>query len=77
MSANIEMKYNNRSGSEWYESKCGMVLQREIYSAMPNGELSNGKWVLRDDMEIVIDFDQFRDEIADRNNLDLCSDGKP
>lgn len=53
-----------------YESPCGMVMQRE-YGKTPNGNDIDGRWVLRGADGEMIDFDQYRNDIADRYNLNL------
>ena len=76
MAKKTEMKYVNKAGKEWYESSCGMTLQREFDSLTPNGSKMDGRWVLRDNMDILVDWGQYRNDIAEHNNLDISSDGK-
>ena len=53
-----------------YSSKAGHKLQRE-YGETPNGNELNGRWVFRDERGKFIDFDKYRNDLAERNNLDL------
>lgn len=46
------------------------VLQRETDTLTPNGNKMGGRWVLRIDHKMV-DFDQYRNDIADRYRLEL------
>lgn len=70
----INMRHKFKGTEEWYESKCGLKLQREYESLSPGGNKMDGKWVLRDNMDIMIDWGQFRNDIAEHNNLDLTGD---
>ncbi len=53
-----------------YHGSDGCTLQRE-YGSTPNGNAMAGRWVLRDTNGTMIDFDQYRNDIAERNNLEL------
>lgn len=55
-----------------YESLSGgKVLEREYGTKTPNGNTLNGQWVLRDDQGAFLDFDQYRFDLADRQNLSV------
>ena len=58
--------------SDKYISKCGHELKRE-YGKTPNGNDLNGRWVFRNSYGDFIDFDKYRNDLAERNNLYLCS----
>lgn len=49
----------------------GLVLSREWNSKMPNGEPMSGWWVLRDAEGKMVDYDQYRNDIASRHDLTL------
>jgi hypothetical protein len=51
-------------------------VQREWDIKTPNGNTMNGRWVLRNQYGIVIDFDGYINDLADRWNLDLYSDAR-
>lgn len=53
-----------------YVSECGMRMQRE-YGDTPNGNPVSGSWVLRSAEGEWIDFDMYRSDLAERNDLDL------
>lgn len=53
-----------------YISSQGLSIHRE-YGKTPNGNDMSGRWVLRDSKNNMIDFDQYRNDLADRNNLIL------
>lgn len=46
------------------------TMKRE-YGKSPNGSLFRGRWVLRNANDNVIDFDEYRNDIAERNNIEL------
>jgi len=48
----------------------GMTMKRED-GETPNGNPMNGKWVLRDSNGKLIDFGKYRNDIAERNGLEL------
>lgn len=54
-----------------YTSRDGYVLQREFDTETPNGNKMNGRWVLRDTDSNIVDFDAYRNNISERNNLEL------
>lgn len=45
-------------------------LMRE-YGRTPNGNQFGGRWVLRDRLGQVVDFDQYRSDLAERNKITL------
>jgi hypothetical protein len=53
-----------------YRSKTGYVLRREN-GVTPNGNPIADRWVLRDGNGQMLDFDQYRNDLAERNNLYL------
>lgn len=55
--------------SQRYESSFGHIVQRE-YGKTPNGNDLNGCWVLRDN-GILVDYDQYRIDLAERRGLEL------
>jgi len=58
-------------GTDHYVSKCGLRLKREKYTRTPNGNLMANRWALRGYDFSLIDFDQYRNDIAERHNLNL------
>lgn len=54
----------------YYLSEDGWNLKREN-GETPNGMPMNGRWVLRDDTGAMIDYGQYRNDIAEHNGLDL------
>ena len=48
-------------------------IQREWNIKTPNGNNMAGRWVIRNQYDTIIDFDQYINDIADRWNLDLYS----
>lgn len=57
---------------EEYRSKCGVVLKRE-YGKTPNGNLMNGRWVLRNPTGDMLGFDKYRHDLAEVHNLRLLN----
>ena len=51
-----------------YEFDNGSTLQREN-GKTPNGNKMGGKWVLRDNTGALVDFDTYRNDVAERNGL--------
>lgn len=54
-----------------YRGADGCSLAREMDTLTPNGNPMNGRWVLRDAAGALLDFDQFRNDLAEHNNLQL------
>jgi hypothetical protein len=54
-----------------YASDDGYVMQRE-YGKTPNGNNLDGRWVFSDPSGQLIDFDQYRNDLAERNNFQLA-----
>ena len=52
-----------------YSSDCGMLMQRE-YGETSVGNPLNGQWVLRSKEGEFIDFDQYRFDLMERNNIE-------
>lgn len=71
MDNRIKMKWIIEGKNEWYESECGLTLKREYGPFFPSGKDINGQWVLRDSMDIVLDWGSMREDIGDKNNLEL------
>ena len=53
-----------------YKSIDGLTVKRED-GLTPNGNELNQRWVLRDKDDNFIDFDQYRHDLAERNNFRL------
>ncbi len=53
----------------YYDDSGYLAMQRE-YGKTPNGNNMNGRWVLRHDGD-MLDFDQYRHDLAERNNIEL------
>ena len=62
-----------KNESDLYASECGYTMSRE-YGLTPRGNAMAGKWVLRDGTSALIDFDQYRCDLAERNSLNLISE---
>lgn len=58
-----------RINDDRYEGQ-GLVMARE-YGKTPNGNNMNGRWVLRDANAAMVDFDQYSNDLAERNNLQI------
>lgn len=58
--------------SDGYEGPAGHTLRREDGSS-PAGNPLAGRWVLRSPAGEIIDFDQYRADLAERNGLRLVS----
>lgn len=63
------MSYLPSSNS--YRSADGCVLAREENSLTPHGNPMGGRWVLRSSDGALVDFDRYRNDLAERNHLDL------
>jgi hypothetical protein len=59
------------SGEVYIDPSCGWTMKREYETHTPNGNKMNGRWVLRDENDAIVDFDTYSNDIADRNNLAL------
>lgn len=57
--------------NDTYSFANGYLMKRELNSKTPNGCRMAGRWVLRDGSGKLIDFDQYSNDIAERQNLDL------
>lgn len=57
---------------EVYEGEGGLRMERE-HGLTPNGNPMGGRWVLRDKDGKLVDFDQYRNDLAERNDLDIWS----
>jgi len=58
------------SHDEHYGGPNGLQMKREYEGVTPNGNPFGGRWVLRRDGE-YIDVDQYRNDLAERNNIEL------
>lgn len=48
-----------------------LVVAREQDTVTPNGNRMNGRWALRDSAGNLLDFDHYRHDLAERNELKL------
>jgi len=64
------IKLTQTSDNKCYNSACGIVMQRER-GTTPNGNDFNDKWVLRSADGTLIDYDQYRSDLAERHDLSL------
>lgn len=62
-----------QSSEDNYVSMCDLTMQRE-YGLTPNGNSLGGQWVLRKEGEFV-DFDRYRNDLAERNNITIAGSG--
>lgn len=67
MKINMKIEVGNLDS---YRSDDGMVLAREN-GLTPNGNNMNWRWVLRDSKKSMIDYSQYRNDLAERHCLDL------
>lgn len=67
---NIKLHAVNGTDSQ-YQAEDGRSMSRE-YGETPNGNPLGGRWVLRSPTEEFLDFDQYRHDLAERNNLCLA-----
>lgn len=51
------------------------IIKRE-YGKTPNGNDINGRWVFRDENNVIIDFDKYRHDLLERNNLKVIEKQK-
>jgi hypothetical protein len=58
-------------GPSLYISSCGLTLQREYNTSIPDGRPVAGRWVLRDAQGVFVDFDHYINDLAERNKLDF------
>lgn len=52
-----------------YKCETGETVAREYATLSPNGNLFNGHWVLRDATGKYLDHDQYRSDLAERQNI--------
>ena len=55
-------------GPDKYATQDGWMMQRE-YGDTPNGNHVAGRWVLRNHLGDWVDFDKYRSDLAERNDL--------
>jgi hypothetical protein len=67
----IKLYLNEKATNEHYISKDKEFVIRRENGKTPNGNLLNNKWVLRNKDGKFIDFDQYRNDLAERNNMKL------
>lgn len=65
----IAMSYVSANSS--YQSAEGLCLKREHNTRTPAGNYVNGRWVLRRPDGRFLDIDRYRNDLAERNNLQL------
>lgn len=65
------MKMNPDLNKGGYISDNNWTMCRE-YGKTPNGNLLNGNWVLRDANSNWIDFDKYRNDLAERHDFQLA-----
>ena len=59
------------AGEEFgYKSSYGHTVKRE-WGQTPNGNHVHGRWVLRGPKQEWIDFDQYRHDLLERNNMKI------
>jgi hypothetical protein len=56
---------------ELYKSECGEYTMQREYGETPNGNDLGGRWVLRNSSGRMVDFDQYRNDLAARNSLTI------
>jgi len=63
----------NKIADGQYQSEDGVKMARE-YGLTPNGNSMNGRWVLRNEKGEMVDFDKYRNDLADHYLLKLDCD---
>lgn len=53
-----------------YRSDKGHTVKRE-YGKTPEGNALGGRWVYRNTKGVMKDFDQYREDLAQRNHIEL------
>jgi hypothetical protein len=72
MRTKINLQYQHTKAI--YRAPCGMSLVREDHTLTPQGESMGGRWVLRNNDREIIGYDQYRNDIAERYDIDLHGD---
>lgn len=54
-----------------YSSPTGLMVARERDTLTPNGNPMAGRWALRNSAGDLVDFDKYRNDLAERNSLTL------
>jgi hypothetical protein len=54
-----------------YHFTNGYTMEREYGTAAPNGCVNHGSWVLRDKDGLYIDRSANRNDVIERNNIDV------
>lgn len=54
-----------------YRAKDASLSMKREYGETPNGNSMSGRWVLRDKAGIMLDFDQYSNDLAERHSLRL------
>lgn len=70
MGGQIDRFVMRDTGQQLYRCNRNYELKRE-QGQTPNGNSMNNRWVLRDENGHLIDYDKYRNDIAERNNLQL------
>jgi len=65
------MKLLKVKDNESYKSDVDGTTMRRENGLTPNGNQLNEKWVLRDADGKMVDFDQYRHDLAERNDIKL------
>lgn len=63
------LHYNAERDS--YSSAGGLSVAREHDTLTPNGNPMSGRWVLRDAAGTLLDFNRYRNDLAEHNGLKL------
>lgn len=63
------LHYNAERDS--YASVEGLSVAREHDTLTPNGNPMSGRWVLRDAAGTLLDFNRYRNDLAEHNGLKL------
>ena len=66
----MALKKMKQVAKDRYEAEDGTVMQREK-GKTPNGNEFDNRWVLRDPDGNLIDFDQYRNDLAGRYHWDI------
>lgn len=69
MNHTIVHPINGKPDTFGYACQGGGQVRRETTTRTPNGSPMAGRWVYRDATGTLVDFDQFRTDLFERNNL--------
>ena len=54
-----------------YRTKDSALSMKREYGTTPNGNPMSGRWVLRDTGDVMLDFEKYSNDLAERHALKL------